>query len=1057
MRERKYKLFGFEKGEGLIVLILFAVFFLMKSSSVIFNNFADTAFLKRYGIKHLPLVFLINSAIIFLFLNVLGRIIDRFKRLRFLLFILFINAGISTGLYFLIKTGNSFVYPVMVIFADQSGTLFSLGFWLLAAEVFTARQSKRLIPLLTAGGILGSMLGSFASSLFATYISIDYVIFVSIGLMGLTALVISIFSRVLTPEIKTVFKRKTKKKESGIFQIIKSSLLLRLMLLIIFVPGFLSPILNFQFSFLVNMKYTSEQSLMQFYGIFKGIFHVFLFLLHIFVTGRLFLKIGLARVLYFIPVNFIVLFSLLTARFELLIALYGKVTTKILSSAFQNPAKKALYNFFSDDIRGKVTLFMKGSVSRIGSLAGSGILILLIPVIGVEKIAFIGIIGGITALIAVRLFKSKYSSIVANSISNRQLNLDEMGKKNIVEMITPKLEKNLYDNLFSKDSSTVLLSARFFALSGETRFLKHLVDALPKVSVNNQKEFLELLSSTNDELIINGIKKIAGSFDSPLFPLYVRLIASQRTSKSESLVKQALMSSKPAVFISGLVCSINYGSFDLRKKGIDDFKRMFDNSDTISYVLGAIIRELRYKDIEFFLANRIKHPSKTIQMSIIYTLGKLRSKRSVLTIINMLKKDDLIMKGNCIKALGSIGDKRAVKHLIPYLADSRINLRKSSYNAIKKIGNDALPVLENAVNHHQIRIVRGVLELLNEFVSVKINARFLIEDNLKKAYKKVSEISIINTLKRSSSLGLLKRILEEQLECLKHIILLSLSQLKGSTKVEIIAKGLGSVDKKEASLAVEGLESLSPRKLVKPMVCLFENMDKSQLESIGNKYFDLKETSFKRILVEQLMFGGRVERSVALLVIGMYGNQSFVPLIEKVLEMQDTYLCGLAVAALLRIKTRSSLMKQGLNTIEKIFFLERVSIFKALTIRELTAIAQITEESDKKLGYEIFKEGDFGDQMYLLVSGEVEIYKNQEDGKVKLAELSTGDYFGEMALFEKKARSATAVVKKETRFLEIDGYDFEQIMREYPSIAINVCRVFSERLRETNEILMISG
>ena len=127
MRQKKYSIFGLEKGEKLLVLILFIVFFLIKSSSVIFQNFADTTFLKRYGIKYLPLVFLINSAFIFLFLNALSNVVDRFKRTRFLISLLFISAVLTFMLRFFIQAGYSFVYPVMVIFSDQVSTVFSLS------------------------------------------------------------------------------------------------------------------------------------------------------------------------------------------------------------------------------------------------------------------------------------------------------------------------------------------------------------------------------------------------------------------------------------------------------------------------------------------------------------------------------------------------------------------------------------------------------------------------------------------------------------------------------------------------------------------------------------------------------------------------------------------------------------------------------------------------------------------------------------------------------------------------------------------------------------------
>jgi len=92
--------------------------------------------------------------------------------------------------------------------------------------------------------------------------------------------------------------------------------------------------------------------------------------------------------------------------------------------------------------------------------------------------------------------------------------------------------------------------------------------------------------------------------------------------------------------------------------------------------------------------------------------------------------------------------------------------------------------------------------------------------------------------------------------------------------------------------------------------------------------------------------------------------------------------------------------------------------------------------------------------MYLVFKGEVSVIKTTgEEGEheIELARIGTGDYFGEMALFEDTVRSATIRTAKESRFLVLHKQEFTEIVREYPQIALHICKALSGRIRELHE------
>jgi CRP/FNR family transcriptional regulator, cyclic AMP receptor protein len=105
---------------------------------------------------------------------------------------------------------------------------------------------------------------------------------------------------------------------------------------------------------------------------------------------------------------------------------------------------------------------------------------------------------------------------------------------------------------------------------------------------------------------------------------------------------------------------------------------------------------------------------------------------------------------------------------------------------------------------------------------------------------------------------------------------------------------------------------------------------------------------------------------------------------------------------------------------------------------------------DFPAGSVVFEEGDPASRMYVIVSGAVRIEKRVGQRSLTLAVLGTGEAFGEMALLEDAPRSASAVVERAARLLEIDEAAFEELVRNNGEVALRLLRRLSARLREAN-------
>lgn len=97
----------------------------------------------------------------------------------------------------------------------------------------------------------------------------------------------------------------------------------------------------------------------------------------------------------------------------------------------------------------------------------------------------------------------------------------------------------------------------------------------------------------------------------------------------------------------------------------------------------------------------------------------------------------------------------------------------------------------------------------------------------------------------------------------------------------------------------------------------------------------------------------------------------------------------------------------------------------------------------------IFSKNDFGEVMYLVVKGEVEILIR---GKV-VEKVAPGGVIGEMALLDMGPRSATAIASTNCLLLPIDRERFEQRVKRSPNFSLQVMRVMAERLRRLDQFI----
>ena len=98
-------------------------------------------------------------------------------------------------------------------------------------------------------------------------------------------------------------------------------------------------------------------------------------------------------------------------------------------------------------------------------------------------------------------------------------------------------------------------------------------------------------------------------------------------------------------------------------------------------------------------------------------------------------------------------------------------------------------------------------------------------------------------------------------------------------------------------------------------------------------------------------------------------------------------------------------------------------------------------------GEVICRQGEPGDRMYVVQAGRAVVIREEEDAEVVVRELTPGDVFGEMAIFERQPRSATVRAKGPARVLTLDKRAFLRGVHEDPSLAYRILQAMSQRVR----------
>ena len=1050
VRSEEYKAFGWTSG----------LMFLILSSQILFANFADTAFLKRFGVQYLPQMYVIDAVFVFFAMDLVRTLVGKYSPMTLLTRILVIFAAIEVLCRFVILLDFSLLYPFMFLLRLQIDGVILIIFWNICNDMFDTRQAKRIFPLITAGGILGRVVGSFSTDFLSRTTNIDNLLLISAGLLFLAAVASQRVGQLFPPPMAAPRTRAPEKKGwsspiAGIKEmsvLAKGSLLFMLLAAIRVLPNIIGPLFDYQYSVILTHTFPSEEALAQFLGTFRGVLNVITFVVLMFI-GKFHTRVGIPNALLFRPGNYFLVFALLLFRFNIIVGIYGRISISVITTTLHNPASNIMINLFPDEFRAKIRPFLQ-MVSRAGSLLGSLILLGLNAFIRTSYFSIFGLLFAAPWILVTLRLKRNYSSFLLESLLDKQVDLRELQEVDLTVLVQDKQTLNrLLKGLREEKGEAAVLCARILSEARYPELGEAILSVIGEKEPHVQVDLFDLLRPEEAPLVPR-LVEMAETAPPWLLPHLVRSVGRLAPNENIDFLTRTCEVEEKAVQAEAIVGLYHAGMGD---KGYSLLSEGLERRDPEDLVLAvttvARAGEVKLGDRLYAILERETDPR--VQAKTLEAIGILEMPQRNERVMPWLENPSPEVRQAAVLALALDGEK-AVEQAIEMLGDESSDVREAALERISQIGKQAVPSLLKAFTSPKRTLKDGVLRLLERLEVKDVEFSEFLTREIRQAYENIRDMESLKALERTPALGLLIRHLEDKNDDAVFTVFRILEAEGEGSKIRTIYKGLKGVAREKAN-ALETLEDTLHPGLSGVLIPLVEDIPLEEKLKVGQKQFGInggRPSEPSAVLKGLLDSEDPMTQICALFAIGEGRMEDFGEKLETLQGHPDRAVQETAGQALERIRgiDREETGKSVLSTMEKVIHLEKIYIFSDLQVRELAAIGSVTVERECQKEEIVVREGEPGDTMFLIISGGFSVIQSHgTEHETLINTITEGNYFGEMALFEGKPRANTVRTNTDAKLLVLGKRQFEEIMRHFPQIPINICRVFSQRIRESEK------
>jgi hypothetical protein len=1082
-------------GEGRIVLWAGATFFLVHSAAVALTNVSDTFFLKRIGVNLLPAAFLVSSLLLVATTAAVTRIAARSAPLPLLTRALIAMALGLVPLWLLVLTEVRAVYPLLIAISKQVESIAVLIFWVALGGLLHARQAKRLYAPIIAGGTLGEIAGSFASGAVAQRFGVPALLPAASATLLLAAFLAArataVAPRRLTEPPRSLPEGVRRSALRMFGPIWRESRLFRILAVSALLCGILGPMLYFQFSYVADLATRGpdgELQLLRLYAAYRGWLNVAVLALQLVGTSRLFHRIGVPLAATLSPLVYLLGFFSISARLGLGAALAAMAGASLQDHAIYDPAQQVMLTLFPERLRPAATTLLAGPIRRGGGALGNVLILVTISFAAPAWVAAVGVpIAGLWFAVTLQLWRI-YPSLLLEVASSRLFrHRDEATAPGLVDAGTLRVIEaalSAPDEHRARAACALVLEAPPRGAAGA------LARATRRAPIERRGMLLETLHSVLDRhgaapaapAMVRELEALLAEPDGAdgltralLIEAYARLAPDLRPgSPGAQLLERfsndpsepvrlaaavRLQSAAPAVesgpvLDATLASALTSADPDSRRIAVEELRTLLlaaPPADDGHQRAAAARRQWAARLV--LVADHLADPVDRARAAEVLADVAVRHGAPVAAIddrlVDYLGDPEPRVRIAALRFIGSTDLEAPLRQVVDHLAADDRAEAAAAAAAVRGMGTAATHALLAGLLHGRRATRDAALPLLRELHLDPAALRSLIDRELRRIERLALQRYGLST-GTMSDLVLLR--LCERIDDSAHTVLLLLAALRDDDRLAALARLLARSRHGRARIVLlEALETLLPAAERDRLPALLADDvagaaaaaasgERSALPTFDAALRDVLDD--RDALTLAFLRAWREPPQTA----GQPGG----PVAPGPNARRDTSDASgtLAAATDLQHSERQNGQPREpdvLRQVERVLQLRSVGLFAGLTTRQLTDLAAVMREERFQPDSTIVREGEFGDCMYVVVSGGVRITRAGD----YVGRAGAGEFFGEMSLFDGETRSATATASSDVHVLTLERHDLLQLMDEQPSIAIAMCQTLARRVRES--------
>ena len=369
------RLFRLQPGEDRLLLVLGSFLMLNSLARQVAGIVAVSGFLSEGGVNQMLLIIGIDYALVMAVGALQSLVVDKFNRIKLMSTMTLIFAAIFVLLriMFYFKAPGWLNYSVMYLVVEQQFIFFPMIFWVMANDVSSMAQSKRLFPLISSWNFVGILLGTAVAALspglFARLsLPIEDILYLNVVIYLLAYLL-------LTNGLRSVAVRKVAQPRETIaetlregWDFVRGVTSFRYLTLAILALALVDTIVEFRFYVVTDAAFSGQETYQRFFSLYTLAVTIISFAIQALVTGRLLQKMNLKDTFFFFPgVAFLgVVGMLLVPGASMAVA--AMLLVKLLRDTIFDSTLKAFQALVPEERRGRVSTFLTSYLPAIGTI-----------------------------------------------------------------------------------------------------------------------------------------------------------------------------------------------------------------------------------------------------------------------------------------------------------------------------------------------------------------------------------------------------------------------------------------------------------------------------------------------------------------------------------------------------------------------------------------------------------------------------------------------------------------------------------------------------------------